>query len=628
MDKVEGTLIEKNAPLIQYDPPQFLLNSETVDQIVNKYVSEKESQSEYDVEKERSISIGISFAVSLFCSFDTFLNIPKQTDIAAIIFYIIRILAMGAIAFWLVTCIRKSSKKKKELNGKGYDIRAEMKSSAKGKINYTAILIIALKDEEGVCKLFVDKRGKNDHAFFLPYCSMNTKDSIPYQSERIKSFVCSHYGLASDSVLDVIDLSEKPIFSIKATRSGISEEQHAFAFYRISLLPRAKKGFDSWDDGGWYTINDLKSTPQAVERNGDIINELEEHPEYIADSFEGERRPLLKIIWNITKTCAYDCEICATHDMKRKELSLKEKIRAFQSILTLKERIGLLDFAGGDPCQSEDSLLIVQEAVNALGWKHISVTTTGKGIISLDAQRRKNLLRQCEITLDAEHPNETRRIKRAASGYVETNIEQIVTYGDDAQNLTINMPIIHTDLSDEEIETIIQEVLTIKEANKNSKIHVSFLRLMPVGKASASEYPKDYLPWPVICKIRGKLEPHGIECTSHCSLNVCKEDERGSGCGRLVVKLGVDCSGNVFACAWAGYLPGFDDIEKNPFYIGNLLEMDLKDMLNEAINQNPNFKKMCKYAPKEFAYCPLISYVERKNTRRNDDPLSDRKANR
>ena len=103
---------------------------------------------------------------------------------------------------------------------------------------------------------------------------------------------------------------------------------------------------------------------------------------------------------------------------------------------------------------------------------------------------------------------------------------------------------------------------------------------------------------------------------------MCREGDCGKGCGRLKFKLGIDCAGNVFACAWAGYLSGFENVISNPFYIGNLLEMDLKNMLSEAINQNQNFKKMSKFNAQFAGHCPLISYAyNRKDPNKNADPL-------
>ncbi len=41
---------------------------------------------------------------------------------------------------------------------------------------------------------------------------------------------------------------------------------------------------------------------------------------------------------------------------------------------------------------------------------------------------------------------------------------------------------------------------------------------------------------------------------------------------------GIDCGGNVFACAWGGYVT--DDLSNNPFYLGNIYKDDLKTILN------------------------------------------------
>lgn len=624
----EDQVFERGSALIDFDPPQFLLSNETLSHIAETFVHHKKVESEYLTQKERAISIGISFAVSIFCSYEAiFKNIPDSSNMSEFVFYICRVLLIAGVATWLIICTYKCFKSKKDAKAVSLNIQGEMKNAAKEDIKYTAILIIATQGSDQRFKIFVDNDRSGGHAFFLPYCSMNEKSSIDYQVGRIKKFLCSHYKLNREDILDIISLSEVPIYSIKSTRSGKAEAQHAFVFYRICLMPSAKHIFNNYDYGQWCTIEELKKNPEAIERNSDIIGKLDEcQGDYIAESFEGRKKPPLKIIWNITKECCYGCKICATHDDGREELPLDKKLRALQSILTIKNRIGILDFAGGDPCTSQESLLIIQTAIYALGNNHISVTTTGKGIAKLPAEQRKALLKQCEITIDAEHANSSAVVNRAADGYVKENIEQLVLYADEATNLTINVPIIHTDLTEEEISNIVQEIVNIKERNKNSKIRVTFIRLMPVGLAKNLTYPNPYSPKNVINQIRTGLAPYGIECSSHCSLNVCMNDEHGDGCGRLTIKLGIDCAGNVFACAWAGYLTPYDKdkIEENPFYIGNLLDMNLIDLLNEQKNQNKNFRKMCKYNPKTFSFCPLISYVENKvDPHRNSDPLSE-----
>ena len=65
----------------------------------------------------------------------------------------------------------------------------------------------------------------------------------------------------------------------------------------------------------------------------------------------------------------------------------------------------------------------------------------------------------------------------------------------------------------------------------------------------------------------------------HCALRGKIMDSK---CNMLLEKIGVDCSGNVFACAWGGYITGYckDNITDNPFYLGNLLEASLYDIIN------------------------------------------------
>lgn len=104
---------------------------------------------------------------------------------------------------------------------------------------------------------------------------------------------------------------------------------------------------------------------------------------------------------------------------------------------------------------------------------------------------------------------------------------------------------------------------------------------MPVGRQKGNKYPTNYNPQEFVRIFRKLLNPN-IKLHIHCSLRCLCSDEKEQ-CTMLTRKVGIDCEGNVFACCWAGYLDC--TLNDNPFYLGNLLNDDLKEILrsNKAL---------------------------------------------
>lgn len=101
---------------------------------------------------------------------------------------------------------------------------------------------------------------------------------------------------------------------------------------------------------------------------------------------------------------------------------------------------------------------------------------------------------------------------------------------------------------------------------------------MPVGKFSKELYPENYNPTNFIEQLISGLSD-SIEVHYHCALRV-KYDKSDCKCNMLERKIGIDCAGNVFACAWAAYLPL--KIEENQFYLGNLAKNDLIEIIDST----------------------------------------------
>lgn len=300
----------------------------------------------------------------------------------------------------------------------------------------------------------------------------------------------------------------------------------------------------------------------------------------------------IKVIWNITNKCGYNCEICATNS-NRNELNFDEKDKVLSSILSVgTQGIRELDFAGGDPLFVADATQIVYKAIKILGKEKISVTTTGKGIdmaIKME-ENLSQLLYNCEVTIDCL--DYLSNYLRNDISYMTTNLAAIKRVDKKIANLTINVPILDPEMDNRSIQKLVDEIAKIDVAN----IYVNLLRVMNVGRMnsqpcycfrSPEHFVKTFIKYAENTPIKNVY--------IHCAL---RGKISGSQCNMLNDKIGIDCSGNVFACAWGGYIRGYDkdNICANPFYIGNLLENSLLGILTDKratqlrqlIRENPS----------------------------------------
>ena len=467
--------------------------------------------------------------------------------------------------------------------------------------------------------------------YFLPHCVLNPENEIDEQHDSIIDSLRNNFEIRPNDVVKIIPIDNTVHYSIKPVHDKI--QLNAFVFYDIEIKEQIKDELtQTGKDFQWMTLHEMKESADAMSTNKDVITLLESFP-VPKDSFVNPFGNI-KIIWNITKSCPYKCAICATHDDNRRELSSTEKLEVLNNIITAKSSIKSLDFAGGDPLHDIDSVNIIRASASSLGYDKISITTTGKGLSNskLKIDNLKNIT-QCEITIDAAHKNLSAKsndniFSRNEAGYSDNNIESINLVSEWASNIVINIPIINDDLTDIEIGNLMEKVKQIQRHVK-IKVSASLIRLMPVGKANTSistgEY-SNYQPLNVVDKIKKKLEENGIPCKLHCSLRIlpyfCK-DVCEHHCNMLENKLGIDCAGNVFECAWGAYLPGINSPEENPFYLGNLTENTLSELLTGKNRTVPYRKIHSEIDSQNYrSFCSVISYYMGKSLFDDFDPLS------
>lgn len=511
------------------------------------------------------------------------------------------------------------------------DISDVIIDEAKTKIHYTAILVIAFQEKGGGFRILTSKDN-----YFLAHCPMQPTLTAAQQRDAIINYLQTEYPLEKGDILDAIPMAEEPTFSIKPVHNSL--DSHAFIVFSIRLKKRAKSKLINMPGSKWMTIPEMREHPMAMGTNRDVIDMVDRLSPYLNDSFYDNIGPL-HIIWNITCSCDYNCAICATRDPKRAELSTADKHKVLNSISTAKSKISILDFAGGDPCCSEDSIGVVESAINILNPDRVSVTTTGKGLSKISNTPRLKTLTQCEITIDASHESLSQDAKsgifsRLQESYSTTNIEMVYSLPEHLRRLVINIPILDDDLSDSEINALVRKISEIKSRNPEITLETQLLRLMPVGAFASThkkgDYLKHYDPIELAKKIKQSIDAIGIPCRYHCSLRILpKLGDCSEKCTMLSRKLGIDCAGNVFACAWGGYVmmdEGSDaDIKENPFYLGNLLETDLSAIVED--NDLPKTKQYLSinksiHTTGGRSYCGVISYYGGNGLSEDCDPLS------
>jgi len=216
----------------------------------------------------------------------------------------------------------------------------------------------------------------------------------------------------------------------------------------------------------------------------------------------------------------------------------------------------------------------------------------------------------CEITIDS--PDQIPVYLRNDSSYVETNRKAIKYAVREINGLTVNVPILDPQMDYKKIKKLVDEIAQIESKH----ISVNLIRLMNVGKMNHKDYPVIYLPEAFIESFKECAKGTRIKNIHiHCAL---RGKILGMQCNMLTEKLGIDCSGNVFSCIWGGYIKGYDrnNISDNPFYIGNLLQNSLSEVLEGK--RAKELEKLIKTNP--TSHCRVFC-CGKGNLWLEDDPL-------
>ena len=585
--------------IINADLDKVLLNTDTIENAINTYINWNKPENDRIKYKELSFTLWGNFLVIL-----TFLFI------------------------YSIICTNKWYDAYKTIKGKPQPhLDRILLEKARESMKYTAIGRIVIKENEKTKYLL-------DNQFFLPHCNMKANETIEKQHNILTTCLFDDFGIKENEIISIKPVDSKVHHSIKPIHGTV--QMNAFVFYDVAIKEQYKeKILYNNSEKKWLTIDEMKSNSIAMATNSDVIDLLDRFPTP-SDSFINILGNL-KIIWNITSKCSYNCAICATYDENRNELNAADKLKVLNSICSAKHLIKNVDFAGGDPLHIDESTNIIQSAIQQLGKDRVSITTTGKGISESSEIESLNAVRHCEITIDAAHNTlssdnqfeSEKSFSRAESSYINDNLENIRLISERAEIITINVPIINDDLSDNEINTLVEKIKWIKNHTSGNELDVSLIRLMPVGKTSQlfnKEEYKGYNPINVAHRIQKALHNENIKCKLHCSLRILPEFSssiKDKHCNMLESKIGIDCAGNVYACAWGGYLQTKNPPTKNPMYLGNLTKVPLIKILDNKSRTPQERKIMSEINNKNYRdYCSVVSYYFNKDLFSNGDPLS------
>lgn len=301
----------------------------------------------------------------------------------------------------------------------------------------------------------------------------------------------------------------------------------------------------------------------------------------------------LKVIWNITQKCEYYCSFCSTNSggKNNEELSFEQKIKIAKELKKINNL--RLDIAGGDP-------LYDQNDINALKYisEHIihkfTLTTTGFAIqkyINGSISNIFDISKEYDISYD--YPSKWNDNHRGKN-YNNNNFKYIKFLIENNIKVHILITLSEYNTKPEVFNQMIKE---LEQLNLTS---ITLLRLMPVGRQKYTEYPtlENYDPSLAIEQFSKSFKN---KVKLHCAFRAYIPNYY---CNMLIEKIGIDNLGNVYACAWAGYL----NINKksNPFYLGNLL----KSNIEELFNSEKYFKLKDILAKKQVNFCPIFSFLD------------------
>lgn len=117
-------------------------------------------------------------------------------------------------------------------------------------------------------------------------------------------------------------------------------------------------------------------------------------------------RSKLSVVYDITKQCPWNCNICcmgaiSSCEALKGELSLERKLSLMDDLAEVNQTRDVhIDFSGGEIFTNMDHLLVVEKAANLLGKEKIGISTSGFMMSDYLAEILSHSISDCELTMD------------------------------------------------------------------------------------------------------------------------------------------------------------------------------------------------------------------------------------
>lgn len=498
-------------------------------------------------------------------------------------------------------------------------------SKVEAEHDITAVLIIK-RYFSGTPKVLV--RQYPAWGYLLPYIKLSTLDNENSATAAVSKFFRSLFRTSKGEIYlsghrleNIIKIHPRKNEIMKFT-FGIFAVTGA-SYDDISQVLQDNE----YRDYKWMSINEILNDATTMKYNSEVINALNEENLFLdlQESFSPEHGTCsnlpkqLKVIWNITDVCEFDCSFCGTNRVKKgwndPQMDFQHRIEIAEELL--KTPGVKIDIAGGDPLIDKEAKKAIFHILKYMTRENITITSTGKAYRSLKQEEIQELLTSCSnFDLSYDFPSNWEANHRGPQ-YNQGNFAQLKFFSKRDRG-TIGVTVLVT-LSKENTsmpDTINSMITELSESDIHLR-NIKLLRLMPVGKQKYNTYPKEYNPLQAISSFKQKF---GDKVKLHCAFRAALEND--GACNMLTEKIGVDHEGNVFACAWAGYLE-IEQISENPFYLGNIIE----DGGLEAIFKSEKFLKLKNIVTQgNNRGCRIFSFLENpdKGLLENHDPLCEK----
>ena len=466
--------------------------------------------------------------------------------------------------------------------------------------DYTYIFIIK-KILNNESKILVEKNKMN--GYWLLYIT----DHKELKKEEIRKSFKKKYNFNFN--FEIEELKYQDLNNILKQKPKFEYALINYKFFFVNI----KKDFNEFyskikKSYKFISINEMKNDILTIKTNYDIISHLEEKikietlPESFKNNYFNEKLNNLKVIWNITKKCNFNCTFCATNSSNKenKELSFYERIKIAEELNKINNLH--LDIAGGDPLYDKNDIEVIKHISKYIIKSELTLTTTGYSIDNFCKGNYSKLLEITdEIDISFDYPafwNENFR----GNEYNKYNYEIAKTLIEN--NFKVNLLITLSEYNTKDERILKKLIEEIKSLNPNT---ITLLRLMPVGRLQFEKYPNKYNPLNAI-KLFKNDSFISKKIKLHCAFRCYIPNENKNYCNMLLEKLGVDNNGNLYTCAWAAYLN--IDKKNNPFYLGNLLNQSLEEIVNSE-RYSYIYEKI---QNKDIHYCPIFSYLQSNNS--------------